>query len=147
MELVASTVSFNTAGGCGGGGIANETGSSMALTNTTISSNTASWGGGIWNQDASLELFSSTVSANSAPEFGGGIGNDGGDVNFKDTLIAGNTGALEPDCFGSLNSLGHNLIGIVSSASGFGAAGDVVGDSDNPIDPLLGALADNGGPT
>jgi hypothetical protein len=42
--------------------------------------------------------------------------------------------------------LGHNLIGNGSGSSGFDPT-DLVGTASNPIDPLLGPLADNGGPT
>ena len=51
-----------------------------------------------------------------------------------------------PDVFGPLNSLGHNLIGDGSGGSGY-AATDLVGTSASPIDPMLGPLQDNGGPT
>jgi hypothetical protein len=47
---------------------------------------------------------------------------------------------------GTLTSLGHNLIGDGSGGSGY-AATDLVGTSANPIDPKLGPLQDNGGPT
>jgi hypothetical protein len=45
-----------------------------------------------------------------------------------------------------LNSQGHNLIGDGTGGSGFDPT-DLVGTSANPIDPLLGPLQDNGGPT
>jgi hypothetical protein len=48
--------------------------------------------------------------------------------------------------YGRLTSLGHNLIGIGSGGSGY-APTDLVGTSTNPIDPKLGPLQDNGGPT
>jgi hypothetical protein len=57
------------------------------------------------------------------------------------TIVALNTGNYA-DVFGAYSSLGHNLIGITNGSSGFGIPGDLIGGN-----PLLGALADNGGPT
>jgi hypothetical protein len=49
--------------------------------------------------------------------------------------------------FGDFVSDGHNLIGVVEGATGFGAAGDLLGHVGNPLDPMLAPLANNGGPT
>jgi hypothetical protein len=43
-------------------------------------------------------------------------------------------------------SLGYNLIGDGTGGSGYTDT-DLVGTPDNPIDPMLGPLQDNGGPT
>ena len=50
-------------------------------------------------------------------------------------------------CRGAFVSEGNNLIGVVDGGTGFGAAGDQLGTLDDPLDPMLGALANNGGPT
>jgi hypothetical protein len=47
---------------------------------------------------------------------------------------------------GPLASQGHNLIGIGNGGSGYDPT-DLVGSADFPIDPKLGPLQDNGGPT
>jgi hypothetical protein len=59
----------------------------------------------------------------------------------------GQTGA--PDLQGWYTSLGHNLIGQTDANSGFtnGVNGDIAGSASAPINPLLGPLSDNGGPT
>ncbi|MGH6961449.1 MAG: choice-of-anchor Q domain-containing protein, partial [Dongiaceae bacterium] len=59
------------------------------------------------------------------------------------TILAGNTVTFgsRPDLSGSLASLGHNLIGNTSGGSGFHAT-DLLN-----VNPLLGPLQDNGGPT
>ena len=59
--------------------------------------------------------------------------------------LATDTGDIE----GDFTSLGYNLIGDIGVGGGFtdGVNGDQVGAAGSPIDPLLGALADNGGPT
>jgi len=52
-----------------------------------------------------------------------------------------------PDVTGAFLSGGHNLVGITNGSSGFPTFGDLIGSSDLPLDPKLGPLADNGGPT
>jgi len=71
-------------------------------------------------------------------------------IFVKNTIIARNLVAFgdEQDVAGAFLSQGNNLIGeIDGNSSGFGAAGDLVGTVDVPIDPRLGDLAFNGGPT
>jgi hypothetical protein len=48
---------------------------------------------------------------------------------------------------GTFLSLGHNLIGVTNGSSGFSSSGDRVGSAAAPLDPKLGPLANNGGPT
>jgi hypothetical protein len=76
---------------------------------------------------------------------GGGFSNQGL-LQTRDTLLAGNTvdgpGTNSgPDLSGTLGSLGHNLVGNTQDGSGFDAT-DLLN-----VDPLLGPLQDNGGPT
>ena len=75
-----------------------------------------------------------------AASLGGGIYNLG-TLNARNTILAGNTALTGPDLSGNLGSLGHNLIGNTQGGSGF-AATDLLN-----VDPLLGPLQDNGGPT
>jgi hypothetical protein len=51
------------------------------------------------------------------------------------------------DVSGAFISDGHNLIGVVNGSTGFGAAGDQLGNVGDPLDPMLAPLANNGGPT
>jgi hypothetical protein len=62
------------------------------------------------------------------------------------TLIALNSGTA-PDVSGPFLSLGHNLIGATNGSSGFPMSGDLVGSIASPLDPKVGPLANNGGPT
>src|SRR5207237_4123339 len=48
---------------------------------------------------------------------------------------------------GAYTSQGNNLIGNVGTASFPAAAGDQIGSPATPIDPKVGPLANNGGPT
>ena len=144
MTLTDSTISGNTASR--GGGIAN--GGTLTITNSTVSGNFSVKGGGIWNNQLVLTITNSTVSGNTAPSGnGGGIANNNtvginSTVNFKNTIIAGNNASAEPDCSGSPTSLGHNLIGDDTGCGLTPATGDLVN-----ANPLLEALANNGGPT
>jgi hypothetical protein len=139
--------SFDDAGG-NGGGICNEYGT-VTISNSTVSGNSApaGYGGGIYNDDyGTLTLNNATVSGNSAGYDGGGIVNgieSGGALHARNTIIAGNTNYYgDPDdLIGNLGSLGHNLIGNTNGGSGFDPT-DLLN-----VDPRLGPLQDNGGPT
>ena len=70
------------------------------------------------------------------------------------TLVAGNTinsgdNLAGPDLRGEFTSGGHNLIGIAEGTTGPGinGPGDRTGTAANPLNPNLGPLQNNGGPT
>jgi len=146
------TISGNVTTGSGGAGFYNESSATATMTNVTISGNTAtvatSAGGGIQNRTgATVTLTNATITGNSAgntaPGGGGGIRNNGtGTVNVKNTIVAGNSSAQGADCNGTLASQGHNLVQSAGSCSISGGSGDITGQN-----PLLGALASNGGAT
>jgi len=77
---------------------------------------------------------------------GGGIVNNGGTAILRNTIVAKNNAPAAPDVSGTFSSQGTNLIGITDGSVGFGGT-DLTGDSFNPLDPLLGPLANNGGLT
>jgi len=146
VTLTSSTVSGNSAGHSGGGIY---TFSTATLTNSTVSGNFAvTDGGGIWAVSATL--LNVTVTENTAHTGGGVFHFPGGTFTVKNTLIAQNlvdfTGTA-PDVSGDFTSQGHNLIGDGTGGTGFGVNFDIVGTAANPIDPRLGPLANNGGPT
>src|SRR5205823_9536411 len=71
-----------------------------------------------------------------------------GTVNARNTIIAKNTSPFSaPDFGGTLASQGYNLIGDNSGTTVTPMTGDQIGTAASPIDPLLGPLQDNGGPT
>ena len=134
-----------------GGGIGNH--GSLTLVNSTVSGNTAlesgGLGGGLYNIGdpfftqilATFTAVNSTIAFNvvADPDNGGGIFNDFAQVNLVNTIISGNTGG---DCFTSdtTQTSDHSL-------DSDGSCG-LTGPGDLPaVDPLLGPLADNGGPT
>ncbi len=143
FEIRRSTISGNGARGNGGGMFVNATG---LLRSTTV-----------------VENFGDSDGDGNS---GGGLRVDVvGDVEFANSIVAGNTdgsaaGGLEPDISlnsGSVTSLSYNWIGDNSSVgSAFPAPStpgtpninaDYVGTPAAPIDPVLSALVDNGGPT
>jgi len=163
--LTNVTVSGNTATNCGGG-IHNE-GGTATLANVTVSGNAAiQRGGGICNYLATATLINSTVSGNTAINEGGGIYNSGpatltltngtvagngaglgggiyngiGDVYLTNTIVADSLSGGGCSGPGLITSQGHNL----ASDGSCGLTG--TGDLPN-ADPVLGPLANNGGPT
>jgi len=157
--LVGSTVSANTAGGNGGGIAADK----VDLTNVTVSGNMAGAsrvpgvgeGGGVSAVHGSI--LNSTIVENRSVGFvtsqGAGVFSLSGQadlIRVKNTIIAQNFDAFgqEQDVFGDFLSLGNNLVGEIDGGStGFGAPGDLMGRSKDPLDPRLGPLAFNSGPT
>ncbi|MGH2685202.1 MAG: choice-of-anchor Q domain-containing protein, partial [Actinomycetota bacterium] len=147
-----STISGNEVDGDNGsgGGVANE--GTATLTNVTVTGNSVvEDGGGVFAIGGTTTLNNVTVAGNTADRDtvdggdGGGIAVAGGaTVNMRNTIVAGNTDDTgeAPDCSGTLTSQGHNLVQNVAGCGGLGAAGDLTG-----LDPMLGSLADNGGPT
>jgi len=137
----------------GGGGIRNSVGQAF-VSNSTVSGNSASGdpgvGGGIYNlvnggnPNGRIYLVNSTVANNTSTGAGGGVRNDvNGTATFSNTIVAGNnsTGTVEEDVSGTVLSNGINLIGNT-----FGSSGWIASDLLN-VNPMLGPLADNGGPT
>jgi hypothetical protein len=83
---------------------------------------------------------------------------DGGGVaattlSVRNSIIAGNTdaspppAAVTPDCSATVNSQGYNFIGNDTGCTVAVGPGDKIGTGAAPIDPGLGLLANNGGPT
>jgi hypothetical protein len=145
MTVTNSTFSGNKAGE--GAGIFNggSSGANLTITNSTFSGNGATLGnfgrgGGIRNNGGTLTITNSTFSGNSATANSGGIYTNA-TATLRNTIVAGNTAPTGPDVFGTFNSQGNNLIGNTSDSSGW-----VASDLQN-INPLLGPLQNNGGPT
>jgi len=146
LTISSSTVSGNSA--IVGGGIYNgvtANGGTLTINSSTVTGNNALVGGGIDN-GGTLTITSSTVSGNSSYDAGGGIYNYPGTLTIGASIVAGNTGSSEPNCSrlgGSFTSLGYNLTDDSTGADcDFTEPTDKVG-----VNPDLGALAFNGGPT
>jgi hypothetical protein len=139
MMLGHSTVMGNQAQESGGG-VYNS--GALTVRNTTLADNEGAGpsvlGGGVYNA-GTLTLMNSTLVGNAA-DAGGGIYNQG-TLNLGDAILAFNRAGPGPDLLGSFTSLGYNLVTDPSDAQGL-----VPTDLVN-LDPLLGPLQDNGGPT
>jgi hypothetical protein len=148
MNMTSSTLSTNSATG-NGGGMRNHN-SDFKITSSTLSGNSAANGGGIINDDGgTMSVTNSTLSANSASSLVGGIDtSQGDDMIVSNTIIAKNTDTGgDPDFNGTLESQGYNLVGNDSGTTITPTTGDQIGTAASPIDPLLGPLQNNGGPT
>jgi CSLREA domain-containing protein len=139
LVLTGTTVSGNTATGGSGGGIYN-TGSPISLTNSTFSGNGApsAGGGAIHHTGGNVTATHVTFSGNSASQ--GGALNQASPTNttLKSTILAAGPGGGA--CSGTPGSAGNNIDS--DGTCGLAGPGDRSG-----VDPLLGPLAANGGPT
>jgi hypothetical protein len=104
-------------------------------------------GGGIY-MGGSGSLVNSTVAGNSTAGTGAAVSPNGGgidgnaSVSFKATIVTNNVAAPAPDCSGGPVSHGGNLIRNTAGCSFTKKSTDKVG-----VNPKLGALKGNGGPT
>ncbi|RMG37914.1 MAG: hypothetical protein D6725_08195 [Planctomycetota bacterium] len=146
--LVGVTVSGNVS--AVGGGLNNFGAVRVELIDVTVSGNRATdSGGGMANRNgSSTSVVSSTFTLNDATNFGGGIAANAV-PEIGHTIIAGNTAGAAPDISGAVLSNGFNFLGDPTGSTGIvnGANGNRVGTAASPLDPMLGPLADNGGPT
>lgn len=169
LHILRSTISENRSLNQHGGGIINN--GSLVIEQSTLSGNQAAMRGGALLNTGEALLISSTVAGNEAnvggkeleQGLGGGVINtDTGVIRLLNSIVAGNTNNREashvaPDCAGTIQSLGYNLIGSRGSAGSCTIsyplqpnttpATDRIGSLQAPLDPRLGALSDNGGPT
>jgi hypothetical protein len=169
LLLQDATLSDNTSAGNGGGleiDTAGANGNTPVLIDDTITGNRAlsangANGGGIdagAGLTTKLTLLNDTIDGNLATN-GGGIfwaAAPGSTVRLQSTIVAANAAlAVGPDlannqATGAYADLGNNLIGIAGVGSGFstsGAPNTLAGSVANPLNPLLGPLGNNGGPT
>ena len=156
LMVTGSTISGNSATGLytGGGGI--NSGGDVLVAGSTISGNSASGsGGGIYNRySRNVTLTLSTITKNEAPDgHGSGVASSGYTTPYHSArtevhscIIAGNVHSDVDFVNGPTNTFqsnGYNLIGTGNAVGAFIEPGDQTGIAN----PLLGPLADNGGPT
>jgi len=147
LTLTNSTVK-NNYGGNGGGGLNVYASGRMTIANTTISGNEGGlYGGGglkIWKANFENTIANSTIVDNTAYRYGGIHQHESEPVFIRNTILANNssTTGSGPDCYGTIVSDKYNLVEDPTDCSFTPDATDIVG-----IDPLLAALANNGGNT
>jgi hypothetical protein len=126
----------------------------LNLSNSTVSNNKARSNGGIDNS-GTVEITNSTIANNTGGLAAGGLINSNDITNAANAKVTGSIiannnltstpiGDVSGD--GEFISGGNNLIGNGDDATGF-IESDIVGTTDNPIDPSLGELQNNGGST
>jgi len=131
-----------------GGAIANNNAATINLKHGTLSLNNAQAGNTGVNQGGANK-----PPRDAAEGTGGGIRVGPASVTLENTIVAANTAAngtgsnagafiTGPNVDGAVTSNGHNLLGVATEATGFTGTGDLLG-----ANPMLAALADNGGPT
>ncbi|HTT93396.1 MAG TPA: choice-of-anchor Q domain-containing protein [Solirubrobacterales bacterium] len=151
VTILASTVAGNVAGGTGtivvGGGLYLNEMKEARLAELTVSGNQAAGnsvgsGGGLYvgvSSGGKFSILASTLVGNSAPTGGNLAG--GPDVSIGDSVVSGGSGDPgQENCSVAVTSLGFNLES--ADQCGFHSPGDKVG-----LDPQLGPLQGNGGPT
>ena len=160
LKVVQSTITGNSiiryrpGASALGAGIYNT--GKLTIINSTITANQASaywpagvpYGGGIGTVSGTVTVSNSTLSKNSASihtpygnyaTYGGGIYNKATiGVKFQNSVLAYNTSG--GNCYGTVGSLGYNVSSDTTCA--FSGPGE-----EKNIDPNLGALQNNGGPT
>lgn len=159
----------------GGAGLASFPGATVSIERCAIAGNHSDCEAGAVFSRGGLSIFNSTISGNTSDSIGeamvvirpilsnvtitengsGGAsravhidGHGGNPGTFQNSILAGNF--TNTQLFGaSVTSLGNNLLGntlgIHSGEFIDGVNGDQVGTVANPLDPVLGPLANNGG--
>jgi Right handed beta helix region len=151
-SIVRSTISGNHGGGAGAGAyLSMGSGTSLTIADSTVTENVADGGGGGLEVSPAAEFQAATIedSTIARNHAGGLLGEAGGVQTFGftpqvllDSIVAENTGG-EADIYGPW-AAAFSLIGDVTDprVSESVPGSDLVG-----LDPRLGPLAANGGPT
>lgn len=144
LKITGSTFSANTALGAsgtnGGGGLFSY--GAANILNSTFSANTATvYGGGIWNLTGIMTITNSTLSGNGAA--GGAISHTSGyTMTLLNTIVANSTSG--GNCYMPITPIvnGGNNIDDGTSCGWGSTSGSM-----SSTNPMLGPLANNGGPT
>jgi hypothetical protein len=161
VQITASTFSGNSAvGPSGSGGGIMSFARSLTIVSSTIDGNSATLsGGGVDVHGARTSKFvGCTISGNTAGGAGGGVRLTSGGTTLDHTIVAGNAAPTGRDVMRSpyLSLIGR--FSLIGDNAGSGLDEAPVGAPDDSgnliggpvyglIDPMLGPLADNGGPT
>ena len=139
LSVYRSTISDNNANQ--GGGIYNGPTGAVNVNNSTISGNHSNGsGGGITNFET-LTINNSTICDNYAGVWGGGVWNSS-TLDLNGSIVANNTSPNGPDIRFEVTTGDYNLIGNTSGITTLLGTHTITG-----VNPLLGSIADNGGPT
>jgi CSLREA domain-containing protein len=141
FHLQGSTFSGNQATGVAslGGGIFNASGMPSTVTNSTFSGNLSGYRGGAFYAATAVTFTNTTFSDNGAPGAGGAVYHAAPAVTLVGTILAHS--AAGGHCAGAVFTSGGNNVddGATCALAGTG--------DQSGVDPMLGPLQDNGGPT
>ncbi len=153
VDVVSSTLSGNDAGSGGAIRFKDST-SPKTIVDSTLSGNTANFVGGVYAATSAagpLSVRNSTISGNDGGIGSGGIYNDsvggGGNATISSSIVAGNTGG-DPDLIddgAAFFTIGNSLVGPIDGLNN--PVQSPSGSNKIGVDPALGPLQDNGGPT
>ena len=153
LDISDSTISGNSSALFGAGLYIRK--GAATIEQSTIAKNKASRdGGGITITGGTVKIHNSTIAQNKTSAtngFGGGLdvsdANSGVNLEIVSSIIAGNSAKTDAEMTCSFNvgkvNVSFSLIQHVTIGTVFTDGGGNV----NGVDPLLGALASNGGPT
>jgi CSLREA domain-containing protein len=141
LVVQGSTFSGNQATGVAslGGGIFNASVMPSTVTNSTFSANLAGYRGGAFYAATAVGFINATFSDNGAAGAGGAVFNASPGLTLTSTILA--RSAAGGHCGGAPVTSGGNNVDDGATCA-LAAAGDQSG-----VDPMLGPLQDNGGPT
>lgn len=157
LEVDSSTISGNKGGVAGGARLRSFGG---RITNSTISGNEGLFIGGIDSFVGRNELAirHTTITGNQGTIVGG-LRSQSAQLTLGNSVVAGNTisetsnvpDSTVADLAGFITSVGGNLFGesdsVTISGDSQSTTSDLTGTVAEPLDPELGPLQDNGGPT
>ncbi len=145
LTMTDSSVFGNKAGEIGGISCTN-----AEITNSTLSGNTATFlAGALFSRGGIVKIRYSTITDNTSPLASPGAvvtyGDAGTVTEIGSSIVAGNVNGdvAFTKTTNTFVSLGYNLIDTGNAVPNFNQPGDQTG----VLDPMLGPLADNGGPT
>jgi hypothetical protein len=163
VTIQSSTVADNFSGGVGGGfGDENAQGTLVVLDSTFANNDAIGNGGGIEASGPSTTINDSTVTGNISQAQGGGLNVTSAAFVLNNTIVAQDQGDQNaaaqnmnfqgpaPDVFATVTTGNGNFIGVGDAnlkGIAAGVGGNQIGTAAAPLDPLLGPLQNNGGPT
>jgi hypothetical protein len=175
VTLDSDTLSGNSTTNEGGAIFHNANGGVFTIKNSTLSGNMANKAGAIYSVGFNLVIINSTISGNKAADSVGGIKLEFAFASISNSTVSGNSAKFSQG--GILAGTGNNRLDLVSTivanntdvtgasdlarfAGTVNASNSLIGQSlavgvingtnvgnEIGVDPLLGALANNGGPT
>lgn len=159
LHLENMTITGNSASR--GAGIYLAAESSLTLANSTVHGNSSNrFGGGILADYASVEISNSTISGNTSSREGGGLHlRNGSTAEINNSTFSENFGSTGGAIFLSNSSASIKNTVLANSTGGGDCSPTLTSDTASiiedgtcanlarSIDPRLGPLADNGGPT